>query len=59
MYAIAALIGAEEKDSDIYTKSIQKMEVLTEQHTDTDGMRVFDLLMPMMAYAEGAQIQFD
>lgn len=59
VYAIAALIGAEEKDSDIYTKSIQKMEILTEQHTDTDGMRVFDLLMPMMAYAEGAQIQFD
>ena len=58
VYAIAALTGIELQDSDIYTKAIQRMEVLMQQNTETDNMRVFDLLMPMLAYARGNEVEF-
>ena len=58
VYAIAAMIGIEENDSDIYTKAILRMELLMQQNTDAENMRVFDLLMPMMAYARGDMVQF-
>lgn len=58
VYAIAALVGIEAKDSDIYTKAIQRMELLMKQNTETENMRVFDLLMPMLAYEYGNEVQF-
>ena len=58
VYAIAAMIGIEENDSDIYTKAIVRMELLMQQNTDAENMRVFDLLMPMMAYARGDMVHF-
>ena len=59
VYALAALIGIEEKDSFIYTRAIQRMELLMKQNADTENMRVFDLLMPMLAYAKGENVQFN
>lgn len=59
VYAIAALIGIEENDPDIYTKAVLRMRLLGEQNAETKNIRVFDLLMPLLTAAKGERIHFN